>query len=126
MRLVRVGPERLAELFDTHAGALVLYARTWCDRPEDAVQDAFLAQAREPDPVLPWLYRVARNAALMAARSDRRRRRREGRASEPEHAPDPWFETADDRLDARRAAVLLAELAPDAREVVVGRLWGGL
>src|SRR4051794_40521151 len=120
-----IGPELLGRLFDEHAPALVLYARQWSDRPEDIVQDAFVAlarQSRPPDRILPWLYRVVRNGSIAAARGDRRRRRREALASDRE----AWFASADDRIDAAEAARLLADLEPDAREVVVARLWGGL
>src|SRR5436190_9094296 len=95
----RIGPEILGRLFDEHAPALVLYARQWSDRPEDIVQDAFVAlarQARPPDRVVPWLYRVVRNGSIAAARGDRRRRRREALAS----GREAWFASADDRVDA--------------------------
>lgn len=121
----RIGPERLARLFDDHAAALVLYARSRCDRPEDVVQEAFLALARqsgEPEPVVPWLYRVVRNGALMASRGERRRKRREAAVA----AREDGFDAADDRIDAAHAARLLGELEPESREVVVARLWGGL
>ena len=78
--MARIEPELLGRFFDEHASALVLYARQWSERPEDIVQDAFVALARQrrlPERVVPWLYRVVRNAAIAAARSDRRRRRRE-------------------------------------------------
>lgn len=121
----RIGPEMLGRLFDEHAPALVLYARQWCETADDVVQDAFMALARQrskPDGVLPWLYRVVRNGALAAARGERRRRRREHQAS----AGESWFALADDRIDARHAQALLAELEPDVREVIVARIWGGL
>ncbi len=121
----RVGPEILGRLFDEHAAALVLYARQWCESAEDVVQEAFLSLARQrtaPDRVVPWLYRVARNGALAAARGERRRRKREARVSSGE----AWFASTDDRIDARRAESLLTELEPDLREVIVARLWGAL
>ena len=120
-----MGPELLGRLFDEHAPALVLYARQWSNRPEDAVQDAFVAlarQSRPPDRVVPWLYRVVRNGSIAAARGDRRRRRREALAS----GREAWFASADERIDAADATRLLSDLEPDAREVVVARLWGGL
>jgi RNA polymerase sigma-70 factor (ECF subfamily) len=123
--MATIGPERLGRLFDEHAPALVLYARQWSDAPEDVVQEAFVQLARRrdaPDAVVPWLFRVVRNGAIGAARGDRRRRRREARASSGE----AWFDPADDRIDAGRAARLLADLDPDAREIIVARIWGGL
>src|SRR5205823_3520905 len=79
-------------------------------------------QAPPPEQVLPWLYRVVRNAALAAGRGEARRRRRQDRA----RAPEVWFAAADDRLDGREATRLLAELPLEQREVIVARIWGGL
>lgn len=121
----RMGPDLLASLFDAHAAALALYARQWCDGPEDIVQEAFVKLARQrppPDRAVPWLYRVVRNGAITASRGARRRRRRESLAS----GRESWFAAADDRIDARDATRLLAELDPDVREVIVARVWGGL
>ena len=83
-------PRQLAELVAAHAAALVLYARQWCACAEDVVQDAFVKLAQQtavPDQPRPWLYRVVRNEALLAARRLARRRRREERASTGE----VWF-----------------------------------
>ena len=121
----RIGPEQLGRVFDAHADVLALYARQWCDGPEDVVQEAFLQLARQrntPDRVVPWLYRVVRNGAIAASRSDRRRRNREARAS----GREPWFAPDADRIDAEEVAKLLAELAPESRSVVVARIWGEL
>ena len=120
------GPELLAWVLDRHAAALELFARQWCDSPEDVVQEALIELARQPaapDDVVCWLYRVVRNRAISAARSSRRRRNRESIAT-PREA---WFApTPDDALDARTAAEALAALPQEQREVVVARLWGGL
>ena len=40
-----ISPESLSQLVVAHAATLELYARQLCDAPEDAVQDAFAAQA---------------------------------------------------------------------------------
>jgi RNA polymerase sigma factor (sigma-70 family) len=120
-----IGPELLGRLFDEHAAALVLYARQWSDRPEDIVQDAFVALARQrrpPDRAVPWLYRVVRNAWMTATRGERRRREREARVA----GGEAWFAAADDRIDAAAATRLLVDIEPEAREVIVARLWGGL
>ena len=116
-----------ARLVDRYAPALVLYARQWCDAPEDVVQEAFLAlveRAAAPDPPAPWLFRVVRNRAISAARSDKRRRRREYDAA---GRRAPWFfvDSAGD-LDAAALREALAELPPEQREVIVAHLWGGL
>jgi RNA polymerase sigma-70 factor (ECF subfamily) len=117
---------RLAELIDAHASTLVLYARQWCAAPEDVVQDAFckLAASRSwPEDPAAWLFRVVRNAAIDAGRSDRRRQLREARVAKPER----WFvEPAIDGLDADQAVAALQGLPTEQREVIVARLWGGL
>jgi RNA polymerase sigma-70 factor (ECF subfamily) len=120
-----MGPEVLRKLVDDHAAALVLYARQWCAAPEDVVQEAFVklvAQRRLPDPVLPWLYRVVRNGALSAGRSERRRRAHETAARRP-----AWFlPNLETGLDAEASAEALRGLPPEQREVIVAHLWGGL
>jgi RNA polymerase sigma-70 factor (ECF subfamily) len=115
----------LAELIDRHAAALVLYARQWCGTPEDVVQEAFckyVTLPAEPTDPAAWLFRVVRNAAMDAGKAARRRRHREERVARVE-----WFAEAEvDGLDAGAAVAALASLAPDQREVIVARLWGGL
>ncbi len=121
----RMGPNLLASLFDAHAAALTLYARQWCEGPEDIVQEAFVKLARQrppPDRAVSWLYRVVRNGAIGASRGDKRRRRRETLAS----GRESWFASADERIDAEDATRLLADLEPGVREVIVARIWGGL
>ena len=118
--------QQFAELVDTHANVLVLYARTWCASPEDVVQDAFckLADQRtKPDDPVAWLYRVVRNRALDVGKSERRRSKREATAARP----DRWFaETVVDGLDAETAVEALGSLPHEEREVIFARLWGEL
>ena len=122
-----VEPELLERLAKEHAAALVLYARQWCGTPEDVVQEAFLklvVQKKPPDNPLPWLYRVVRNAALMANRAERRRRHHETVAAA--RAP-AWFVDSDVAgLDAAAVAAALRSLPPPQSEVLVARIWGGL
>jgi RNA polymerase sigma-70 factor (ECF subfamily) len=118
-------PTLLGRLYRQHAPALRLYARQWGGSADDLVQDAFVRLAQQtppPEQVLPWLYRVVRNAALMAQRAAARRRQREQRVSRSE----AWFTTTEDRLDAADATRSLSELPLELREVIVARLWGGL
>jgi len=126
----RIGPDMLGRLFDEHAASLVLFARQRCDAPEDIVQDAFVSLARQveaPERAVAWLYRVVRNGAITAARQSGRRRRREQRAADREAVPgEHWFAATDDRIDAEHASQFLADLDLETREVIVGRLWGGL
>jgi len=120
-----ITPDTLGWLYRQHAPALLLFARQWPGSGDDLVQEAFLKLARQaasPEHVLPWLYRVVRNAALSANRAAARSRERERRAS----APEAWFATADDQLAAHDATRLLAELPLEQREVIVARIWGEL
>jgi RNA polymerase sigma-70 factor (ECF subfamily) len=121
-----MSPSDVAGLIDAHAAPLVLYARQWCDAPEDVVQEAFLKLVRQDRPPLDavaWLYRVVRNGALDAARKARRRQRRESAAARPVR----WFvEREVDGLDAESAVAALQRLPEDQREVIVARHWGGL
>jgi RNA polymerase sigma factor (sigma-70 family) len=115
-----------AELIANHAAVLMLFARQWCDSPEDAVQDAFckLVRLRTPptDPVA-WLFQVVRTTAIDLGRSTRRRRKREAAIARPER----WFDESEvDGLDAEAAVAALESLGPEQREVIVGRLWGGM
>jgi len=118
-------PRVLAELIASHAAALVLFARQWCDCPEDVVQEAFckLAAASPPDDPAAWLHRAVKNAAIDAGRSARRRVNREQIAARSIQ----WFaESEIDGLDAEAAVAALEALPEDLREVIVARLWGGL
>lgn len=117
-------PRQIADLVSAHSAALVLFARQWCDTPEDVVQDAFckLVVTTPNDPAA-WLFRVVRNAAIDAGRSARRRTKREHASARPVR----WFaETEVDGLDAATAIAALEALPPELREVIVARLWGGL
>jgi RNA polymerase sigma factor (sigma-70 family) len=119
-------PDDFVRLLDTHGPPLVLYARQWCDAPEDVVQEAFLklvALRQPPRSVVPFLYRVVRNAALDAGKAARRRQRRESVVARPIR----WFvEPEVDGLDAAAAVAALQRLPDEEREVIVARLWGGL
>jgi RNA polymerase sigma factor (sigma-70 family) len=122
-----MGPELLGRLVDEHAAALVLYARQWCAAPEDVVQEAFIKLAGQrvpPVEVVPWLYRVVRNAALSNARAARRRNRHEAAAAS---RTPRWFISSEETgLDAETAAAALQALPVEQREVIVAHLWGGL
>jgi RNA polymerase sigma-70 factor (ECF subfamily) len=122
-------PDDLGRLIDRHAAALTLYARQWCDEPEDVVQEAFVSlSARRPAPANPaaWLFRAVRNGAINAGVAGRRRRRREARVAVPADAP-AWFEARDEApVDPESAQAALAALPAAQREVIVARVWGGL
>ncbi len=75
----------LQSLFDEYAPALVLFARQWCDCPEDAVQEAFidLSQLKQrPQNSKAWLYTTTRRKAMNILRSESRRRKHYQKAGE--------------------------------------------
>ena len=120
-------PELLGHVFDRYATALELFARQWCDCPEDAVQEALIelaAQSPTPDDIAAWLYRVVRNKAITSWRSAQRRRRHEAEAVG--NRPAVFERSAADRIDAGVVAAALESLSIELREVVVARIWGGL
>jgi RNA polymerase sigma-70 factor (ECF subfamily) len=115
-----------ADLIASHAPALTLFARQWCDSPEDAVQDAFCKLVRlrnPPDDAVAWLFKVVRSTAIDLGRSAKRRVKREVASAKPEC----WFAECDiDGLDADTAIAALEALPAEQREAIVGRLWGGM
>lgn len=95
---------------------------------EDAFQDAFvrvfqkLASYDPSRPFRPWLYRVARNAAVD-------RLRREGKTAELEREPAQEGHVAREasrREDAARTQDALARLDPETRALLVQRHAQGL
>jgi len=124
--MTRIGQELLAKMLDEHGPALVLYARQWCDAPEDVVQEAFiglLRQPREVNNVVGWLYRVVRNGAINASRKASRRWRHETSAA---HRGEPWFESRNgQKMDAEMRVEVMPQLPIEQRETIVARLWGG-
>jgi RNA polymerase sigma factor (sigma-70 family) len=121
------GAESLGRLLDGHGAALRLYARQFCDCPEDVVQEGLfdlVRQATPPGDVVAWLYRAVRNKAINAARSAHRRRRHETEAA-GRHAA--WFvPVAGDEAESQTATAALRELPLEQREVVVAYVWGNL
>jgi RNA polymerase sigma factor (sigma-70 family) len=124
-------PQTLGALIDRLAAALELYARQWCDSPEDVVQEAFMslaAQRRSPENPSAWLFRAVRNGAINAGIAGRRRLRREAEAA---LAADAWFEAGpssrhEPEVDPDSAQFALSSLPVEQREVIVAHLWGGL
>ncbi|MBN2210414.1 MAG: sigma-70 family RNA polymerase sigma factor [Sedimentisphaerales bacterium] len=127
--MAAITPEQLGHLYDTHAGALGLYARQWLngDGADDVVQDAFIRliqQRRSPDNVRAWLYSTVRNRTISEYR--RQRGCEQGRCKLAA-GKALWFEAhPGDLLDARTAQAALETLDPDERELVVLRLWSDL
>jgi RNA polymerase sigma-70 factor (ECF subfamily) len=122
-----IGPEVLGRLVSEHLPALTLYARQWCDAPEDVVQDAFLKLATQrimPDRPVAWLFTVVRNRAISVRRSAQRRTHHETAAAEQRRG---WFVPSEGMgLDAAAAAAALRDLPLEQREAIIAHLWGGL
>jgi RNA polymerase sigma-70 factor (ECF subfamily) len=121
--------QRLMRTVTERADALALYARQWLDGAgaDDAVQEALIALLTQPQPpqnVIAWMYRTVRNAAIDAARSAERRRRREQSVALSRRE---WFVPQPEALlDAQAAEQSLRQLKAEHREVVVMRIWGDL
>lgn len=121
-------PELLGSLIDRLAAALELYARQWCDTPEDVVQEAFVKLAGQPEPPQnhdAWLFRAVRNGAINAGIAHRRRRQHEAEAAAA------WFESngstpLKNAVDPETVESALSALPLEQREVIVAHLWGGL
>lgn len=115
---------QLSGLLTAHGAALILFARQWCDCPEDVVQESFLklvSQTHQPDDPAAWLYRTVRNAAIDAGKGATRRRRRENEVARSRR----WFvETELEGLDIEQAVAALSALPTEQREVIVAHLWG--
>jgi RNA polymerase sigma factor (sigma-70 family) len=123
----------VADMFEAHGPALLLYARQWVDAggAEDAVQRVFvrlLASGRVPADARTWLFRCVRNEAISAWRSEQRRGRRERNASAARGESEAaWFVPGpEDRIDAAAAQAALAALPAEQREIVTLRIWSDL
>jgi RNA polymerase sigma factor (sigma-70 family) len=123
-----IDAEELGRLLDEHGAALALYAAQWTDSPDDCVQEALVALARQrpsPEHVVAWLYRVVKHRALNATRGDQRRRERESRAM-AQRFPEIDKSADFDRDDTIAATDALVQLESGERELVVMRIWGNL
>lgn len=116
----------LTNLWDQHADRLLLIVRSMGDSAEDAVQEAFIALARQsslPADPLAWLVTVARNHQREHHRRNQRRRKRETKVSRHD-----WFDrevnVVDSRIDARSVTEALMRLDSPTREIIVMRVWG--
>jgi len=120
---------RLTRLVLPRQPALTLYARQWLDAAsaEDAVQEALtalLTQRMTPNDPIAWMFRAVRNAAIDAARSTSRRKRREQAVATDR---SEWFESRpDSAIDAETAEHALRGLSAEHRQIVVLRIWGEL
>jgi RNA polymerase sigma factor (sigma-70 family) len=121
----QIDGQQLRQIFTDHAAALALYARQWCRYPDDAVQEALIdlvQQTPPPRDLVAWLFTTTRRHALNQSRSENRRRDRQQRAAA---CQDAWFETdPTDDLAAKEIEVMLRQLEPLDREIIVARVWG--
>jgi len=123
--MTRPDADLLSQLLDQHGAALALYAAQWTDHADDCVQEALVELAGQravPENARAWLYRVVKHRALNTMRGERRRRQREAEAWRRRlvrHAGSDAGGSAE-LLDA------LEHLAPQQREIVILRVWGGL
>ena len=123
----RINTERLQQLIDARGAALTLYARQWCNTPEDALQEALIELLRQdpvPDHPAAWLFKTVRRRAMNLARGERRRAEHHRRAGEQHQG---WFlDDGREEFDSGELAGMLDQLAPLEREIVVARIWGEL
>ncbi len=122
-----LSPEAVTRLWDEQSAALVLYARQWCDTPEDVVQEAFLLLVRQA--AAPGQSRGMdlsggaesgdqRGTVARAAVAPRGRGGRPRRAVVRSHRRRPAGRCRGDRR--------LETSADQEREAIIARLWGGL
>jgi RNA polymerase sigma-70 factor, ECF subfamily len=118
--------EGVRKLYEQHAPALLLYARSFVPdgaAAEDALHQVFAKLLRGettvPDAPLAYLYRAVRNAALNARRS---RAKDVGLDSQ-----EAWFQHW---VDGQESTVALQcairELPEEQREAVILRIWAGM
>lgn len=133
MKLSPSEASMLKNLVEQNSPALALFARSWCDCPEDAVQEALLELVKQPqlppEPIA-WLYQAVRWRAISLARGDNRRSERQqiaGRKSAV--SDDRWFiaiSPADSQsaFDGTELKAALQGLDATKRAIVVARIWG--
>lgn len=120
--------QQLAELWQEHAAALLLLARSYGEPAEDCVQEAFIRLATQdpvPDSPVAWLFRVVRNEAVSQLRSQKRRHDRESLVA---RAQPRWFEAGSDdqSIDAEQITRGLATLHDEIQNIVVAHIWGNM
>lgn len=124
-----IEPTILAELWRSHAGRLLVIARSVGEPAEDAVQEAFASlatQSKLPDDPLAWLVRVCRNHLL----SWQRKKQSQSNYQQAVASQQSWFTDTgaelDSQLDGRQVTDWLKTLPADERQVIVMHLWGNM
>ena len=124
-----IPPTIIEETIKAHAPALTLYARQFFENnsfhaAEEVVQEVFhrlSQQSHPPENVVGWLYTAVRNGAISAARSDKRRERRESNRQPPLFQPE-----VENPFDAEKIALSLEKLDREQREIVTLHIWSDL
>lgn len=123
----------LEELFDQLSAPLTLYARQWCNSPDDAVQEAFvdLSNCKNiPQSPKAWLYTTTRRKAQNIARAEVRRNRHQHNFAHQRSSIAPsedWFSKSENAaLVPEDVVQSLQRLPTDQREILVARVWGEL
>ncbi len=133
-----VEPARFAELFDRHYPAILRYLRRRVghELADDLAAETFIVafrqrhryQPRRPDAAA-WLYGIAGNLLRQHVRAEERRLRAYARVVPDPVGPDIGDAVAE-RVDAtaavRRAALAVANLPAEQREVLLLFAWAGL
>jgi RNA polymerase sigma factor (sigma-70 family) len=124
-----IDPAVLHQIWTEHVDRLLLIARSIGEPAEDAVQEAFVRLAVQPelpqDPVA-WLVRVLRNQLLGWHREGTRRRRREqARAAEQSWLAESPMGMGDE-WSSLEITHQLQQLHDADRQIIVMHLWGEL
>jgi RNA polymerase sigma factor (sigma-70 family) len=124
-----ISPTIIEGAVKTHAAALTLYARQFFagrnfHAAEEVVQEVFHRLSQQPtlpENLVAWLYTAVRNGAISAARSDKRRSRRESQRQPPLFQPD-----SESPFDGEKIALCLEKLDRETREIVTLHLWSDM
>jgi len=122
-----IDSQQLIALHAKYASALVLYARQWCNSPDDAAQEAMIALAQQsppPQDAVGWLFTTTRRRAINQARAEKRRSAHHRRLVD---CRDAWFDPdSSDMEDHQGLRDALDSLDSIDRQIVVARIWGEL
>lgn len=118
-------------LVEKYFSALTFFARRWVRHAaEDVAQTTFLKLIKYaeknglPANVSAWLFKTAKRTAIDEYRKTSRFRRLQ---QEFEDRGEITFEDSpDDKLFAQEMTERLKNLSPDAKQIVLLRVWGGL
>lgn len=126
LRLSLAEAQELKQLLESNSAPLALYAKSWCNCPEDAVQDALLELLKQPalpTDTLAWLYQATRWRAMNLARADKRLRTHHDAA---QRNRDKYSQDTEQCwIDDEELQAALQELPETSRAIVVARIWGG-